>query len=291
MYSSLTCDPGTAYPMNCVRSFAVLFVMFCCCLFCLGCNIVAGQFTWFTFSYLSVTTLTGTRAIVDTYWCSPFDLSFLSTIQWRHNERDCVSNQAHIKENIKDPRHWWVESTGGLLSHKASIIVTSWRLESPASPLFTQPFIRAQIKENIKALHHWPLCWEFIGDRWIPRTNGRNVENGSIWWRHYVTRKMFLFYNVIMIAHFTHEDTNLRIIEIIPVSWPPSWPFSNMTVKEMEMSHWETGQGRVSLVFVDCGVLLWHQTTWDHHVGTIFSIWVYLMAPKTWHYVLDGAAM
>ena len=115
MYSSLTCDPGTAYPMNCVRSFAVLFVMFCCCcLFCLGCNIVAGQFTWFTFSYLSVTTLTGTRAIVDTYWCSPFDLSFLSTIQWRHNERDGVSNQAHIKENIKDPRHWslWGDSTG-----------------------------------------------------------------------------------------------------------------------------------------------------------------------------------
>ena len=57
------------------------------------------------------------------------------------------------------------------------ITVTSqwvrWRLKSPASPLFTQPFIRAQIKENIKALRHWPLCGEFTGDRWIPRTNGQ----------------------------------------------------------------------------------------------------------------------
>ena len=48
-----------------------------------------------------------------------------------------------------------------------------WRLKSLAPPLFTQPFIQAQIKENIKALRHWPLCGEFTGDRWIPRTNGQ----------------------------------------------------------------------------------------------------------------------
>ena len=57
------------------------------------------------------------------------------------------------------------------------IIMTSqwarWRLKSPVSPLFTQSFIRAQIKENIKAPRHWPLCGEFTGDRWIPRTNGQ----------------------------------------------------------------------------------------------------------------------
>ena len=47
------------------------------------------------------------------------------------------------------------------------------RLKSPASLLFTQPFIRAQIKVNIKAPRHWPLCGEFTGDRWIPRTNGQ----------------------------------------------------------------------------------------------------------------------
>ena len=48
-----------------------------------------------------------------------------------------------------------------------------WRLRSPASRLFTQPFIRAQIRENIIAPRHWPLCGEFTGDRWILRTNGQ----------------------------------------------------------------------------------------------------------------------
>ena len=34
-------------------------------------------------------------------------------------------------------------------------------------------FILAQINENIKASCHWPLCGEFTGDRWIPRTKGQ----------------------------------------------------------------------------------------------------------------------
>ena len=42
-------------------------------------------------------------------------------------------------------------------------------LKSPASPLFTQPFIQAQTKENTKVPRHWPLCGEFTGDR----TNGQ----------------------------------------------------------------------------------------------------------------------
>ena len=50
---------------------------------------------------------------------------------------------------------------------------TRWRLKSPASRLFTQSFIQAQIKENIKVPRHWPLCGEFTGHRWIPRTNGQ----------------------------------------------------------------------------------------------------------------------
>ena len=64
-----------------------------------------------------------------------------------------------------------------LVSLLLAITMTSqwawWRLRSPASRLFTQPFIRAQIKENIKAPRHWPLYGEFIGDRWIPRKNGQ----------------------------------------------------------------------------------------------------------------------
>ena len=33
-----------------------------------------------------------------------------------------------------------------------------------------QPFVQAQIKENIKAPRHWPLWGESTGDRRIPLT-------------------------------------------------------------------------------------------------------------------------
>ena len=58
----------------------------------------------------------------------------------------------------------------------AMTVTSKWaqrRLKSPPSRLFTQPFIRVQIKENIKAPRHRPLCGEFTGDRLIPRTNGQ----------------------------------------------------------------------------------------------------------------------
>ena len=50
--------------------------------------------------------------------------------------------------------------------------------------LFTQSFVQAQIKENIKALRHWscednsPVTGKF------PATRASNAEKVSIWWRH-----------------------------------------------------------------------------------------------------------
>ena len=60
-----------------------------------------------------------------------------------------------------------------------------WRLKSPASGLFTQPFIRAQIKENIKAPRHWPLCGNSPGTGEFPAQMASNSETVSIWWRHH----------------------------------------------------------------------------------------------------------
>ena len=71
-------------------------------------------------------------------------------LQWRHNERDCVWNH-----------------------HPRDCLI--------------QPFIRAQIKENIKAPRHWPLCGDFTGDRRIHRTKGP------------VKQEMFPFSDVIML--------------------------------------------------------------------------------------------
>ena len=59
------------------------------------------------------------------------------------------------------------------------------RLKSPVSRLFTQSFIWAQIKENIKAPRHWSLCEEFTGTGEFPAQRASNAENVSIWWRHH----------------------------------------------------------------------------------------------------------
>ena len=58
-----------------------------------------------------------------------------SPLKWRHNEHDGVSN------------------------------------DQPHDFLLNQfHSIQTQMKENIKAPRHWPLCGEFTGDRWILRT-------------------------------------------------------------------------------------------------------------------------
>ena len=51
--------------------------------------------------------------------------------------------------------------------------------------MFTQPFVQAQIKENIIAPRHWlcegnsPVTDEF------PAQRASNADNISIWWRHH----------------------------------------------------------------------------------------------------------
>ena len=96
---------------------------------------------------------------------------------------------------------WWLSwnlPTPGNTLFPFDITMTSywprWRLKSPASRLFTQSFIQTQIKENIKAPRHWPLCGEFTG----------TPPKGP------VTRKMFPFDDVIMI-----------LVRINHLWWPP----------------------------------------------------------------------
>ena len=55
------------------------------------------------------------------------------------------------------------------------------------SPLFTQPLIPGQIKENSKAAHHWPLCGEFTTQM------ASNVKNVSISWRQHVFLSLLMF--------------------------------------------------------------------------------------------------
>ena len=93
-----------------------------------------------------------------------------------------VIHMAHI--TISGPAQWQGQSPDCGISiptcmetNHLSIKMTSkwvrWRLKSPASRLFIQPFIQAWLTENIKAPRHWPLWGEFTGDQWILRAKGQ----------------------------------------------------------------------------------------------------------------------
>ena len=70
-------------------------------------------------------------------------------------------------------RHSWV----CLIDWVRFPLVTSWwvrwRLNHRSLGGLLNRFVQAQINENIKAPHHWPLWVEFTGDRWIPLTKGQ----------------------------------------------------------------------------------------------------------------------
>ena len=90
--------------------------------------------------------------------------------------RHSIANALESRLSYTNPSIWqYILGFGNALHcfHYNYVIMARWRLKSPASSLFTQPFIQEQIKENIQAPRHWPLCGEYTGDQCIPHTNGQ----------------------------------------------------------------------------------------------------------------------
>ena len=69
--------------------------------------------------------------------------------------------------------------------HYIDVIMTTVASQITSLAVFTQLFIQTQMKENIKAPHHWPLCGEFTGTGKFPAQRASYAENVSIWWRHH----------------------------------------------------------------------------------------------------------
>ena len=62
--------------------------------------------------------------------------------------------------------------------HDSDVIMGAMASQVTALSLFTQPFIQAQIKENIKAPRHWPS----YGNSPVTRTNGQYRGKCVQWW-------------------------------------------------------------------------------------------------------------
>ena len=106
-----------------------------------------------------------------------------------------------------------------------------WRLNSSASPLLAQPFIQAQIKENIVT----GFC-ERNPHHWYPSQRASNAENVSIWWRHHGISGMYMgsqpqrqigWYSIIRVLMVLILTITRSMAEytmaILPLSLCKSW--------------------------------------------------------------------
>ena len=85
-------------------------------------------------------------------------------------------------------------STTEWLPWSVQIFILEWHYNEHDGVSNHQPhdcllnrLFRRRSRKKIKAPRHWPLCGEFTGDQWIPRTNS-SAENVSICWRHHIRR-------------------------------------------------------------------------------------------------------
>ena len=74
------------------------------------------------------------------------DDTIYDSLQWRHNEPDALLNHQRFD-------------------------------------CLPKPFVQAQLKENIKAPRHWPLCGNLPVTDEIPAQRASSTENVSSWWR------------------------------------------------------------------------------------------------------------
>ena len=87
------------------------------------------------------------------YWCFAVRIqSVTGVFPWQRasNAHLWCSLYVHSEQAVQQtedfPVIWYV--------HYNDVTWTSWRLKSPANPLFVQPFVQAHIKQKTKALRH-----------------------------------------------------------------------------------------------------------------------------------------
>ena len=90
----------------------------------------------------------------------PVKITFVTRIMVSHNRRE-----------IKTTLHWRHNDHDGVSNHQLHCCLLH----------------RLKIKENIKAPRHWPLWGEFTGTGEFPAQRDSYAENVSIWWRHHET--------------------------------------------------------------------------------------------------------
>ena len=138
----------------------------------------------------------------------------------------------------------------GKVQYDKGVIMSAMASQIPASRLFAQLFVGAQIKENIKASRHWPLWGESTGDRWIPLTKGQKCGKfyhlmTSSWIQaiHLDNRTPEITANKTTGTSWWGPRERHQIVQIVPMSRapphlvsPPSHNVNNTQRNKYDMS-------------------------------------------------------
>ena len=146
-----------------------------------------------------------------------------------------------------------------------------WRLKSPASQLFTPPFVQVQIKENIKAPCHWPVWGEFTGDTLDSYMPVRTYRVYCIYCIPFLaaTKQLYKWY---------FPSVRLSVCLSVCLSVTPFWlcyhhriimKFSGVITNEQGKVH-AKGQGQRSKVKVT------EVTTQLNRFRTVTPVWIHI---------------
>ena len=113
----------------------------------------------------------------------------LFSLHWRHDELAGVSNhQPHdcllngllmlipccnIYHDISNWLTCHYDIFTPLVKHYSTVIMSTMVSQFTSVWIVCLTVRSGADKKNIKALRHWPLCGEYTGHRWIPRTKGQ----------------------------------------------------------------------------------------------------------------------
>ena len=98
---------------------------------------------------------------------------------------------AQMPSNAENVSIWWRHHEKGAPNYFTKT-PSSRHLSSPASRLFAQQFVEADIKRNIKASYNWPLCSNPTVTDGFPTQNASNAKIVYISWYHHLLRLLKL---------------------------------------------------------------------------------------------------
>ena len=100
--------------------------------------------------------------------------------------------------------------------HYSDAIMGTMASQTTTLMIVYSTLIHAQIKENIKAPRHWPLCGNPPVTGELPTEKTSNAKNVSIWWHH---GHLLFFLGFVITFRKKQSQSMKHLLERIVAHW------------------------------------------------------------------------